>query len=168
MAQIKVSRESLEFETFPPGDYVVQLHGFRPKKSKDKNSTNLQPQLKIVGHPTLAGKHVFFNLNDGAGFIIRDFVHCMGLFMDNEVPGQEVGDRGLELPGEFVNWDDADPSKAQYAGPLLGRTGRIELAETQARDKSGNAVPNKTRNEVKRFYCAAPGCTVQHKESLIR
>lgn len=173
MAKFTVNRESLEGgEVYPAGIYQFQMSGFKPKLTnpspgKDR-STNLRPQMKITGHSQLDGKPIFAELNEKAGFVILDFTHALGLKMDNEdndaVPA--------EIPGEFINWDPAKPEASSYAGPLLGRVGQVELAEVPAKKKNDKGeyevVPNKFRNEIKRFICAVPGCQVKHRDNLIK
>lgn len=175
MGQIKIAKDSLEYESYPAGEYFVQCNGFKPAFSKDKKSYNMRPILRITGHATLDGKTVLTYLNSGATFILRDFTHAFGLLLDGETPDQaalgEAGDFNFP-PGEFLNFDPQKPESWQYVGPLLGRTARVELALTQSmkKDSAGvlQPVPNTFRNEIKRFFCAVPGCSVAHKESLIR
>lgn len=175
MSRIKVSRESLEYETYPAGEYLLEIGGFKPQFAKDRKSVNLRPVLRIKNHQNLNGKPVFFNANTNAGFMLREFCHASGLLMVGESP--EIAARGeggdFEFPpGEFLNFDESKPEGWQYAGPLLGRTLRIELVEVQAMKKNSKgdmeAVPNKMRNDIKRFFCAVAGCKVTHKENLIR
>ncbi len=172
--RLKISKGSLEYESYPSGDYFVQCNGFKPSFSKKRDSVNLKPVLRITGHPTLDGKPVMSNLNSGATFILRDFAHCFGLLLPGETPEMAaVGAAGdFDFPpGEFLNFDPQKPEGWQYAGPLMGRTGRIELVQVQSMKNTPGglvAVPNQFRNEVKRFYCAVPGCCVAHKDNLIR
>ena len=175
MGRLKISKESLEYQVYPAGEYVVEMGGFKPKFAGSKQSINLNPILRIKNHPALSGKTVFFNANTGASFLLRDFCHAAGMMMVGETPEMaskgEAGDFEFP-PGDFLNFDPQKPENWKYAGPLLGKMLKIELVERQSmkKDQAGNLVPvpNQTRNEIKRFFCAIQGCGVAHKENLIR
>lgn len=149
-----VSTESLKGQPpLPVGIYHFRLDGFKPKKSKAGTSTNFNPVLKVINHPSLNDRDIFCNLNTGAGFIQLALVHALGLQMEVE------GDTAY-MPGKFIE-DPGDPDnveKWRYEGPLLGRTGRLEVWET--------TYENKKQSKIKQFFCAHAGCTEKHPTEL--
>jgi hypothetical protein len=153
MPKLTVSKESIERpEPLPEGTYVVRLDGFRPASSRDGGSVNYNPVLVVVDsveHGTAySGRRVFTNLNSKAGWIINEFSHAFGY------PLVDDGE-SLALPGEFVGPDD-DPSQWSYVGPLVGRTARVRVVQTQGQDGS-------IRNEIRQYYCSVPGCAESHR-----
>ena len=133
-----------ENKPIPDGIYTVLLSGFKPKKSKDGNSINLNPQMKIVNNADHNGRVVFSNLNTNAGWLFESFAKCFG------EPGLEMKPNGQPgLPGEFQG-PETEPEKWTYIGPLMGRTGNVEAGD----------VPNKkdpnspSHNQVKKFIPA--------------
>ena len=83
------------------------------------------------------------------------FSHSIGLEL--EVTSDEAN-----LPGDFVP-DQADPQnveKMRYQGPILGRTGKLEMA-TRKDDKG------RDQSYVKQFFCKiGPTCQVKHPTDL--
>lgn len=133
-----------EQEGIPDGIYEVLLSGFKPKKSSDGKSINLNPQCAIVGHATLNGRRVFSNLNTNAAWLFEDFAKCFG------TPGLETkGDGNLGLPGDFQG-DESNPESWNYVGPLVGKVGKVECG-TVPNKKEPNK-PNK--NQIKKFFAA--------------
>lgn len=155
MRRMGVSKDSLEGQRPLPAGFVdFRVDGFKPKRSKDKQSVNFNPQLKVINHPTLNDSRVFFNLNSNAGWIMKDFVHSLGLQME------EDGDQAF-MPGSWQE-DQADvdnPEKYTYTGPMLGRTGRCEIG-VRKDDK------NRDQSYVRQFLCAIPGCQEKHSTDL--
>jgi hypothetical protein len=156
MPKIRAPKESLEGRpTLPAGIYHFRVDGFIPKKSKDGNSVNLQPKMRIINHATANDQPIFENLNSQAGWVQRDFCHALGIQMEqNGQPHPE----GTDLPGEFTG-PEGDPSQWKYIGPIVGRTGQVEL-HIVSNGKGG------TKAAPKRYICAVPGCTVKHTETL--
>ena len=149
MPKIHAPKESIEGKPqLGGGIFEFRLDGFKPKKSKDGKSTNLNPQMRVINHPTNNDAPIFENMNSQAGWVQQDFCHALGVEMEP--------DGGF--PGEF-NGPESDPSQWTYMGPLVGRTGRVELVQ----------VPNLKggmRTTPKKYFCAVPGCTARHTESL--
>jgi hypothetical protein len=141
------------------------LDGFKAAWSKNHDSQNLNPQMRVVGNAEhndrLPG---FFSLNTKAKFLWLDFCHCFGV----PVPVDAAGE--YEFPGSFG--DDSildEPEKWNYSGPLLGQTGQVYVVQAPARDKNGNVKPGADpRNEIKFFVCKVPGCQEKHSDNLIR
>lgn len=155
MAKMGVSKDALEGKPpLPAGVYDFRVDGFKPKFSKDKNSTNLNPVLKVINNPNgLNDSNIFFSLNTNAGFIFPDFVHSLGLQMDQD--GEE-----FNLPGDWIP-DPGEPTnqeKYKYQGPMVGRTGRLEIV--------ASSYNGKVQGKVKQFFCAIPGCTHKHQTEL--
>lgn len=156
MPKIGASKEQLKgLPPLPPGIYHVRLDKFEPKKPKKpgSDSVNLNPVLKIINHPTLNDRIVFFSFNTAFSPNILEFCHGFGerLVADGE---------DMNIPGEFVPLDEPDPTKWTYMGPLSGRTARVELTEKD-NGKGGKNIA------VKKFFCAVQGCTEKHKDSLL-
>jgi hypothetical protein len=140
MPKFSFSKQDMEGKPpLPAGIYEVRLDGFRPKKAKKGDSINLNPQMKVINHPTLNDSNAFYNLSTAFGPGIIDFCHCFGQKMENE------GSDSPDFPGEFPG-DPDDPTKWSYIGPLVGQVGRVEIAETD--DGKG-------------------GHTTKHRESLL-
>jgi len=139
----------------PIGVHEFRVDGFKPAKSKNSESINLNPVLKIVNpqNPELIGKELFFNMNTNFFTGILDFCHSVG------VPLVADGDE-FTIPGEFTGSDNPDPKKwGPYQGPLLGQNGTVELGEAD-NGKGGTTV------KVKRFFCKVPNCAEKHSDSL--
>ena len=151
MPKIMVPKESLEGKPpLPAGIFTFRCDGFLPKLSKDTKSVNLQPKMRVINHATHNDAPIFENLNSQAGWVQRDFVHSLGIKMD--------GPDETQLPGEFQG-PDADPSQWKYVGPIVGRTGQVELTQVPNLKGGMRTVP-------KRYLCAILGCTVKHSDSL--
>lgn len=155
MARMGVSTESLEGQkAFEPGFYDFRLDGFKPKKAKSGDSTNFNPDMRVINHATRNDDKIFFNLNSAAGWIQKDFVHCLGLQMEID------GDMAF-MPGDWQP-DPQEPnnvSKYTYSGPMVGRTGRVEIAVRK--DQKG-----KDQSYVKQLLCQVPGCQEKHSTDL--
>lgn len=142
----------------PAGWYKLKLVGFGPKKaSKDPNSVNFNGKFEILNP---AGqdfiKFIYAVMSDKMPRHINDIVHGLGfpLEQDGSIPGQWVFD-----PKEPENVE-----KAQYKGPLMGRTMEAELAVT---NYQGN-----DRNEIRQVRCAVADCAskypdVKHQLNMI-
>lgn len=151
MAKIGASKESLEgFPPIPDGLYEFRLDGFDVKPAKNGNSLNLNPEMKIINHPTLAGQSPFENLNSGAGWIIEAFSHALGAPLDLRPDG------GGDLQGDFT----PNGNSYNYSGPLVGMTGKffIKMVEYQG----------KSNPKVDQYICQLPGCTKKHPTGLAK
>lgn len=152
--KMSFSKESLEQKpALAEGLYELRLEGFEPKFSKEKTSTNLNPIIKVINHPTETGRRVYDNLNSGAAWIIEAFCHSFGLEL---VPD---GNGGFNMPGDF-NGPEGDPSQWSYAGPLTGCVSKAFLKQ-----KTYN---NKTSAGVDQWMCAVPGCQKKHPTGLAK
>lgn len=139
MPKVRVSKESVKApEALPEGIYQYRLAGFKPQLSKDRGSINLNPQMMVINHPTLNGKHIFLNLNTKAGWILKAFVENLGLQM------VEVGE-DLDMPGQF-DGPDEEPKNWKYTGPLLGRTGRVKVIQA---DNTKGGIKNEIEEWLK-------------------
>lgn len=162
--QMKVSNEKIEgAEVFPPGEYMIKLVSFKPAKSKDGNSVNLNALMEVVNHPEYAGRKLYDSLNTpGGAFTQPDFVHCFGLPMETDgttswIPG--------EFDGDKVKFVEADPSTWVYKGPLVGRTGKVEVAVDNYNGRDNN--------KIRRYFCAVPDCAtkfpkIRHSSDLLK
>lgn len=157
MPGIKVPKEALKgSKSIVPGIYDVRLDTFEPTKSK-KGSTNLCPQLIIVNNPDLHGRKAALEwLNINMVRTLLDFCHCFG------VENLEGSKEEPEFPGPWDNLENPDPTTWKYRGPMLGRVGKIELAEN-TNSNDGNTYVN-----IKRYFCSFPNCKVKHSENLFR
>lgn len=154
MPTIKVSKESLEPKpSVPDGLYEVRLEGFEPKWSKDRNSKNLNPVIKIVNNPQFTGSRIYDNLNTGADWILTAFVHSFGLDL---VPD---GNGDFNIPGDFNGTED-NPEGWSYSGPLTGCVAKVFVKQT--------TYQNKTNAKVDQWMCAVPGCQKKHPTGLAK
>ena len=130
----------------PAGWYDIKLTGFKPNRSKDKQSINFNAQMEIVNNTAdNNGKKVYMGLNTKFARAHADFAHGFGF------PLQPDG----SLPGYWVP-DTKDPEnvdKYQYKGPLLGK---IMNAELQVTSYQGNE-----RNEVNQIKCKIDQCATK-------
>jgi hypothetical protein len=156
MPKFSLSKEAIEGKpTVKGGVYEFRLDGFKPAKAKSGTSVNLNPDLKVINDPNFTDSKIFASLNEGFPPAVIGLVHALGMEM---VPN---ADSGMDIPGDFQG--GADPKTWSYVGPLVGRSGRVELQETERTDgKPG------TRTEIKRFICALPGCQEKHPETYIK
>lgn len=146
-----VDPEKLKAAKPAPGNawYKLKFKGFKPKISKDKQSTNFNAQFEIVEHsPENNGKPVYMGLNTKFEKAFNEFSHGLGYPLNPD--GTFVGD-----------WtpDPNDPDnveKMQYKGPLLGRVLEAELVVTSYQ---GNE-----RNEIKQTRCKIDGCATKFPE----
>ena len=154
MPKMTFSKELLEQK--PPltdGLYEIRLEGFEPKKAKSGTSTNLNPIIKIINHPTETGRKVFDNLNSSAPWIIEAFCHSFGLEL---VPD---GNGGFNIPGDF-NGPEDNPKEWSYSGPLTGAVCKAFLKQT--------TYNNKVNAKVDQWMCAVPGCQKKHPTGLAK
>lgn len=155
MPKMTLSKESLEKKLVPGGIYTIHMGGFKPSRSKNNpDNVNLNPQLKIVNHKDFTGKPVFVSLPRSEGWMIQDFVHCLG---------QELDPDG-SIPGDWEFPSD-DPATWRYKGPLLGKTGQVELVET--------TYNGKPQLKVKQFICAVKDCktknpNITHSTNMVK
>ena len=156
MPRIGAPTDSLEGrKAIPSGDYDIRLDGFKPARSKDKQSTNLNPQMKVINNGSgFNDTPVYTPLNEKAGWIMKDFSHAFGFKMEI------VGDSAF-IPGDFVpDASDAENvEKFTYQGPLVGRTARIRLGVRKSNK-------NVDQNYIQQFYCSIQGCTEKHETDL--
>jgi hypothetical protein len=157
MSVLKVPKDSLEGKPqIRPGMYQFRLDGFKPDLSKEKpgkdRSINLNPQMKIINNIEFDGAPIYHNLNIQAGWILKDFCHALGVPMGG--PDHD------EIPGEFQPGPPSPPKDWKYVGPLMGKTGRVEIVSVPS-NKGG------TFSAVKKFLCNVPGCQETHTESLV-
>ena len=154
MPRISFSKESLESKpAAEDGLYEIRLEGFEPKFSKDKNSVNLNPVMKVVNHQKENGRRIYDNLNTGAPWIIKAFTHAFGLDLVTDGAG------GMTLPGDF-NGPENDPSKWQYSGPLTGCVAKVMLKQT--------VYNGRTNSKVDQWMCQAPACSEKHPQNLAK
>jgi len=101
-------------------------------------------------------------MNSKAGWILNDFVHAMGLRMEEIQDGNQGTEAAsYTIPGVFENADKFpdDPSQWKYLGPLVNKTLECELAITEYQGRQ--------RNEIRQFRCAVPDCSDKHSTNLI-
>lgn len=169
MPKLTMSKKSLEPPaSLPPGIVTLRMDGFKPKLSRKKpgkdQSLNLNPVLTVINNPNpdVNNRKHFENLNLNATWVIRDFVHCFGVALE------DAGSDDVSIPGEFIGGDPATFEGSTYQGPLLGKVGQVELIEVPATDEHGNQVAGKTRTVTKRYICSVPGCQEKHSENLAK
>lgn len=160
MPTMSVSKKEIEDASnfvSKPGTFTVSLQGFKPKKSKDGNSINLNPNVVIIGDPEQNGKQSNYSLNFQAStwFMVKSFLHSFGIKEEVDAAGNE------SIPGNFgakPGYNPDDPTTWQYEGVLLGKTAKWEFAPVE--------YQGKTNIKPKQFLCALPGCTEKHPDNL--
>lgn len=156
MPKMSASKEELQGQpAVPEGLYDVQLRGFKPKKSKDSKSTNLNPDIRIINHPTLNDKRIFVSMNTNAAWLWAEICHCFGCPLEEASDGSGE----LSIPGSF-DGPESDPSKWVYTGPLLNQHGKLYVVQ---KDYQG-----KTNNDVKQYICRVQGCQEKHNDNLVK
>lgn len=156
--------ESLAYKVIPAGIYEFKLAGFKPKWSKNKDSINFNAILEIINNPEYDGTKIFEGCNSKAGFIQVEVVHALGLLM------QDLGNGNYVMPGVWdgkpETFKEDDPTSWVYEGPLVGRTGKFEVA---VEPYLGNDT-----NKVRQYFCALSDveCALQfgkdkHKKDLL-
>src|SRR5208337_3563718 len=155
MPKLTASREEIKgLPLLKEGMLTVRLDGFKPKFSKDRQSVNLNPQMKVINHAEYNDRVVFENLNTKAKWIWKDFCHAFGIPL-LELPGGDI-----EFPGDFGGAED-NPEGWQYRGPLLGQQAQLYIIQADNTKGSDN-------NKVKFYVCRVPGCTEKHSANLAK
>jgi len=162
--KMKVSNEKIEGQdVFPAGQYEVKLVSFKPAKSKDGASINLNAMMAITNHPEYANRKLYDSLNTpGGAFTQPDFVHCFGLPMETD--GKESWIPG-EWDGDVAKFKEDDPSTWVYKGPLIGRSGKVEVYVDNYNGRDNN--------KIRRYFCAVSDCAtkfpkIRHSADLAR
>lgn len=160
--QMKVSNDKIEGQdVFPAGQYEIKLVSFKPSKAKT-GSTNLNAMMEVVNHPDFSGRKLYDSLNAGGAFTWPDFVHCFGLPMETD--GKESW-----IPGDWdadaTKFNPAEPGTWKYRGPLVGRTGKVEVAV--------DSYNGRENNKIRRYFCAVADCAtkfpkIRHIEDLLK
>jgi hypothetical protein len=160
MPRMSASKEELSGgPPIPDGLYHVVLKGFNPVKSKNGDSVNLNPDIRIINHPTLNDRKVFVSMNTNAPFMWAEITHCFG------VPLAENGD-SVDIPGSFDGPEDisgiAPKGKVPwtYSGPLLNQQGQLQIGQKE--------YQGKLSADVKQYICRVAGCAVKHSDNLIK
>lgn len=153
----------------PSGWYTVQLKAFKPKLSSKKDSVSFNAELAIISPTEYENRRVFCGLNTKMAWMWADFVHAMGLDME-EIQDENAGTEKatFTLPGVWEGSDKfpEDPSQWKYIGPMTNKTMEVELAEIPAQTVDGKTY--KPKNEIRQFKCAVQGCTEKHSTNLIK
>lgn len=155
MAKIGASKEDITGgPPLPEGMYDVQLKGFKPKMSKKRDSVNLNPDIRVINHPTQNDKKVFVSMNTNAPFMWHEICHAFGCPLEEDTEGN------LSIPGDFSGDIMAAPDKSVYTGPLLNQQAKIYVIQ---REYNG-----KTQNDVKQYVCRVAGCSEKHNDNLAK
>ena len=143
----------------PASWYDVRIKAFTSKVSSTKKGLNYLAVGEVINNTAENNDHVvFIQINNGfnQAKVANDFVHSLGFILENDgsFPGTwqyKNENAEIDADGNFVDimsYDDA-----QYAGPLLGKTSRVELAIGQ--------YLGIDRNEVKQFQCKVADCATR-------
>ena|SRR5271154_752004 len=150
-----VDPESTKAPKPVPADwYELRIKSLTAKPSKSGAGINYNLICTVINSkPDYNDKPVYGKVHNGpyAGYALFDFCHAVGLPM--EADGT--------WPGGMQAWvfDPKDPdnvSKAQYKGPMLGKTLHAEVAVTSW---EGN-----DSNQVKQIRCKIPDCAVKYPD----
>lgn len=162
MPKLTASKDKiLGLPPVPEAMYAFRLDGFEPKLSNKKDSTNLNPIMKITNHAEFNDRRIWENLNSKGEWVWKDFCHALGVDM------AQNSDGGFDFPGNFIcsrhtqDCDGSDPENWTYQGPLLGQIGQAYLI--QADDTKGGV-----KNVVKYYVCRASNCSLKHSSNLAK
>jgi hypothetical protein len=165
--QVGFTRDSLSFKPAPTGLYDLRVNGFKPKLNKKLDGINFNVELEIVdnGDPDIDGKRIFHPLSTKFNIAIWDFVHSMGLEMEEYTTAE--GNTALRMPGIWEHMDEfpEDPSQwGAYMGPMTNAILKADVIES--------SYMGRPKNEVRAFLCALDGCAekypdVKHSTNLI-
>src|SRR5271170_8198758 len=140
MPRMSTSKEDLAGgPPIPDGLYQVILKGFNPKKSKNGDSVNLNPDIRICNHPTLNDRKIFVSMNTNAPFMWPEITHCFGCAL---VQNGE----SLDIPGTFDGPEDISSIPAggkvpwNYSGPLLNQQGQLQTGPKEYQGKISSDV----------------------------
>ena len=153
MPKMQVNPEETKVEKpAPAGWYEVRLKAGSVKMSKSGKGYNYNFVGEIVNSQAdNNGKAVFIRANNGfaQAKTINDIVHAAGFTLEPD--GSIPGDFKLKDPTKPKDFDNA-----QYSGPLLGKTLRLELAV--------GAYEGVDRNEVVQFQCKVADCNTKYPD----
>lgn len=155
-----VDPEKLKAPKPVPGNqwYKLKFKGFRQKLDKSKQGMNFNAELEVVENkPETNGTKVYMVLSTKFERALLDFSHGLGFPMNAD--GTFAGS------WEFDQKEPENIEKAQYKGPLLGRTLDAELIVS--------IYQGSEKNEVKQIKCAIDGCAtkfpdIKHLTSLVK
>lgn len=164
MPKMGVDPESIKAAKPVPADwYDLKLVNLKAKVSKTgSGNINYNGILKVVNSKAdYNDSVVYFKMNGGPfqGFSVVDFCHMFGLHI--EADGT--------FPGGQAAWifDPTDPenvSKAQYKGPLQGRTGNAQVGVTSYEGNESNSV---IQIRCKIEKCAEKFPEIKHRLNLL-
>jgi hypothetical protein len=138
------------------GMVTVRLDGFKPSLSKNKDSVNLNPIMKVINHAEYNDRSVFENLNTKGKWVWTDFCHAFGVPMVADASGD------FEFPGQWGEGvNEADSSTWQYSGPLLGQQAQLYIIQ-------GDNGKGGVNNKVKYYVCKIAGCVDKHSSNLAK
>ena len=160
MPKMGVNPESIKAPKPVPADwYELKIKELKAKYTKDskpeEGRINYTAYCEVVNarNPEHNGTFVPMNMNNGPfqGFAVVDLCHGCGLHI--EADGT--------FPGGMKAWtfDSKDPEnvdKAQYKGPLLGRTFRAEVITS--------SYQGQENNKVKQITCKLADCAIKYPE----
>jgi hypothetical protein len=156
--KMKFSKEAMEGpKPVPSGIYTVAFAGFKPKKSKERDSINFNGMGKITGHPDYDGQILFAGLNTKIPNWIQDFVHSFGIEMeidadgDATIPGVFDADQNIFKEDDLTTW--------RYAGPLVGQTAQWEVGV-----KPHYTNPNALSQDMIKYICSVKDCAVKNPD----
>lgn len=135
MAMVEVEGTSTDFDPVPTSRYRVQVTKLEIKPS-GKGFPNGQWEADIVTHPEFSGRKLFWNtsLQPQAAWKLADVLEKFRIPHDKV----DLGDKKFKV--RF----DSDLA--------LGKTAHVAVSVVPARDKQGNIVEGKMRNEVEEFF----------------
>lgn len=154
-------------EPVPQNIYKLRLTGFKPKKSKDGESVNFNPEFTFIDPgQKWDGKVLKYAFVGSAKVpsLLQDMVHATGEVMEVD---ENDPDAPASMPGiwdaDQVKFKPDDPSTWVYQGPLLNKDLQAEL---YIDDYNGQK-----NNKILRFICAVPNCEtrfpkIEHSKNM--
>lgn len=159
---MKISKDKIAGqEVIPSGTYDIKLVLFKPGAAKS-GTLSLNPMMEVINNQEYASRKLFDTLNIGGAFTYPDFCHCFGLPMETDgkdfwLPGAWDGDAAKFKEDDYSTW--------VYKGPLVGRTGKVEVIVDNYNGRDNN--------KINRYFCAIPDCQtkfpdIKHSTNLVR
>lgn len=177
--RLHISKEQVEGkEQVPEGLYKVRFSRFNPQWTRQNNlqesqwiatrSINLNGEYEILEHPDYAGRMIYDTLNIGPKtplFSLIDMCHAFNCPMEFDTATEQYDIPGMDSIMQSPAYDENKPETWDYRGPLMGKTGQVEIGH-----KLFNGKP---QVRPRRWFCAVPDCdkaypTIRHSLNLIR
>lgn len=107
---VDLSNTETEFKAYPTGTYEVQCR--RPKRAISKNGKpHWDCPMKIVNHSQLNGRKVFYQVYDGAEFLLKRLaIACDAYQKDGDIDDDAIDGKVISVEiTEVTHGQDGQP-----------------------------------------------------------